>query len=521
MGVKKIRTMSGALSTLLLFLPQAIAHPAEELLFGITIRNSTLEQRFVQTRNEEEPVATNIMNSDVQGTQTTTTETRLRILPDPGSLRFDLLSTGNVSSQTRSLNRQVMIDSMGQHHFEITKPLWFNGRTFLTQPGYGKIQASQAPRCVVSAVGATMPLLRPLSDRLAWEQVMRQQAEINQAVAEDVSRTVLPKIDRIVDEEFAQRGQQLANLQTQVESTLRTLPLSWVARSSQTSFSIAAIPQSPDAVESGFYSLPVNLPQLADGEDIALTVSDTVATVLFEHFVPGGLVLSDTQVEKASKAWNKAGDEKWSLASFMQLIQEIERNAGAEPTLFSIQTAKVNPIAIRFDRGDVCIETSFQILPKGAAPSGWIKTTWRIRGRGVSDDQWAVVLHQVDVADAENPIPVTDIVRPEPEPASLKLRIPSDRTFESNESFRPVNPDPDSGTDEPQGTRVASGTEWLSVVKNATQSLLKQIPAATLPMEFDVPAELPGSPKIRLVRIESTGGVLRATFRLVDLTPQP
>ena len=105
MGVKKIRTMSGVLSTLLLLLPQAVAQQAEEPLFGITIRNSTLEQRFVQTRNEEEPVATNIMNSDVQGTQTTTTETRLRILPDAGSLRFDLLSTGNVSSQTRSINR--------------------------------------------------------------------------------------------------------------------------------------------------------------------------------------------------------------------------------------------------------------------------------------------------------------------------------------------------------------------------------------------------------------------------------
>ena len=72
---------------------------------------------------------------------------------------------------------------------------------------------------------------------------------------------------------------------------------------------------------------------------------------------------------------------------------------------FRFRLAKVKPIAIRFDRGDVCIETSFQILPKDAAPSGWIKTTWRIRGRGVSDDQWAVVLHQVDVADAENPIP--------------------------------------------------------------------------------------------------------------------
>jgi len=50
---------------------------------------------------------------------------------------------------------------------------------------------------------------------------------------------------------------------------------------------------------------------------------------------------------------------------------------------------------------------------------------------------------------------------------------------------------------------------------------LKQIPAATLPKEFDVPISLPGSPRIRLVRIESASGVLRAAFRPVDCAPQP
>ena len=232
-------------------------------------------------------------------------------------------------------------------------------------------------------------------------------------------------------------------------------------------------------------------------------------------------MLTDTQVEKASKAWNKSGDEKWSIASLLQLIQETERNSSAEPTAFSIQLAMVRPIAIRFDRGDVCIETSFQILPKDAAPSGWMKTTWRMRGRGVSNDQWAVALHQVDVGDAEDSIPVADVQQPAPTPANLELRIPPEMTFEPLDGFEPAEKAPDFATDETQVTTVESGTAWMSVVKDATQSLLKQIPAATLPKEFDVPTLLPGSPRIRLIRIESADGVLRASFRLVDCAPQP
>jgi len=522
MGGPKIPNVCGVLIMLLLMQCEAGAMRSEEPLFGIAVRNATFEQRLMRTNTEQEPVATKILNSDVQGQQTTTTETRFRILPDTGSIRFDVVSTGDVSSRTTGINPQARIDSAGQHHFEITKPFWFNGTTFLTRPGHGTIQASQAPQRIVSAVGAARPLLRPLSDRVAWEQVTRRQAEINQAVAEDVTRAVLPKVDGIVDQEFAQLGRQFSGLRKQVESTLRSSELKWVARSWETLFFIAAFPQSPGVAENElFNSLSVNAPQLADDEEVAFTISESVATALLAQYIPGGLVLSDTQVEKASKAWNAAGDEKWTLASLMQLFREIERNAPAEPTAFSIQLADVQPIAIRFDRGDVCIDTSFQILPKHAAPSGWMKTTWRMRGRGVSDDQWAVALHQVDVGDAENFSPSADVQPPEPHTSIPELRIPSDMTFEPNDSSEPVDSAPESRTDKTQVTTVESGTVWMSVVRDATQSLLKQIPAATLPKEFDVPISLPGSPRIRLVRIESASGVLRAAFRPVDCAPQP
>ena len=159
--------------------------PTATPLFGFAIRNALMEERFHRTRNEQEAVSKLLMNTNVTGSQSTVTETRLRIVPDEKSLRFELLNSGAVTSQTTGFNSQATVDSIGQHHFEITKPLWFDGKTFLTLPAHGTIRASQTPQRVLSTAGATMPLLGPLSDRVAWNEVLRRTPQINQAVAED------------------------------------------------------------------------------------------------------------------------------------------------------------------------------------------------------------------------------------------------------------------------------------------------------------------------------------------------
>ena len=107
----KLSNINSLLALLLVSLPQAAAQPEVEPLFGVSIRNAMMERRLVQTSTEEEPVVTNILNSDVQGQQSTTTETRIRILPDATRLRFDMISTGCVNSQTTGFNQQATIYS--------------------------------------------------------------------------------------------------------------------------------------------------------------------------------------------------------------------------------------------------------------------------------------------------------------------------------------------------------------------------------------------------------------------------
>lgn len=519
---QKLLKISSLFLMLHLTLPHVAAQSGDDPLLGLTIRNSTLEQRFIQTRNEQELVATNIMNSDVQGHQTTTTESRFQILPDASNLRFDVISTGNVNSQTTGINRQALIESTGQHQFEITKRFWFDGSVFLTQPGHGTIRASQAPQRVVSAAGANMPLLRPLADRLAWEQVTRRQAEINQAVAKDISRTVLPKVDRIVDDGFAKLGRQIAEIQSLVESTLTAIPLRWIAQSSESSFSISAIPRTHSVSKTEFNSGSVRFPVIANDEEIVFSVSESVATALFNQYVPGGTILTDGQIEQASQTWNQADEQKGSLRSLSQLIFEIQRNASVESKLFSIQLAHVNPIGIRFDGGTVCIDASFQVIPKVGSPSGWMKTTWRLRGRGISADKWAVALQQVDVAEMEDAIPLANDQRSVPKVVAPNFRIPTETTFESGDDFGDFSSnalDDPRGDDDSDVTTVESGTVWMSILKNASRAIVAQFPPVTLPREFEAPTSIPGAPKIRMVRIESADGILRGAFRLVDSSP--
>ena len=208
------------------------------------------------------------------------------------------------------------------------------------------------------------------------------------------------------------------------------------------------------------------------------------------------------------------------MVSLSQLFLEIQGNSSAEPKIFSIQLAKVRPLAVRFDRGFVCIDTSLQILPKAGAPSGWMKITLRLRGKGISNDEWAVTLQHVDVSDLEDSMPIGSIQTSQVRVAQQDLRIPVESTFVPDEDLNDTTPEAATNESLEQDT-VQSVTMWKTIVKNATQSILKQSPPVILPKEINTPNAIAGSAKLRMVRIESFDGVLRAAFRIVDPSVVP
>lgn len=492
-----------------LFAPEGLSQSNEQPYFGVAIRKALVEQRFSRQRIEQEPVSTSLMNTSVTGMQSTVTETRLRFIPDQNLIRFELLNSGDVTSRTTGINRQAMVDSTGQHHFDVIKPMTFDGSRFLTLPCHGTIQASQMPNRVVSAAGAAMPLLSQVGDRVAWNEVMRRQPQINRAVAEDVSRDVLPKVDRAIDEDFAKLGKQWRALQQQTDAAFPDTDLHWSARSTNSVIAVWTTPAQPTGL-SDVPSLSRTATNIEDGEEIVLFVSENAVASLLRRSVPTGLKITDTQLQKLQLASQGSEEPSVSLAELMKLVNQLRSAKSEAAALFTLEFAPEKPLEVHFVEGDVRIITTFQIHQKLGASSGWMTTSFNLRGRGVPDDRWAVVVRSVDVGESSvsGSGIAADPDRTEETPASLVIPMEQDN-----------NGLPQDDPGEPAVTTIEAGTVWMTIVRNAAESLAEKLPPVTLPLEFDGSGIVPGSPRLRLSKIESAGGMLRVSLRIAARRP--
>lgn len=482
----------------------AFGQEAPQNLFGVVVRNSVIEERFRRTRNEEEPVARMLLNTNVTGMQSTVTETSLRIMPDENSLKFELQSSGDVTSQTTGYNPQATVESVGNHHFDVTKPLWFDGSVFLTQPAYGTIYASQMPRRVQSTAGAAMPLLGRLTDSVAWNQVWRRTPEINRVVAADVSRDALPKIDRIVDADFAKLQRELKAMQQNVASVFRRKSLNWAARSGNDSVVMWAR-NNQTSPASGVASVPQEARTLRSEEAVAVFVSENAVNLLLSQYFPAGLKLTDTQLQKLQPAEkDKPANGQFSLLQVADFLSAAAGAGPAEAGLFTIEFAPQDPVQVRFANGDIRLVSTFQIHPKLGTSSGWMTTTFNMRGKRLSAEHWTIAVRNVEVG--ESPSSAEEVAVGE---------------YPIDQLTIPVTPEAGGTTFTAEGpvTTVQAGTVWMPIVRNAAQSLAEKIPPVKLPLEFDGSEFVPESPAFRLGKIDSANGMLRIGLKVVESKP--
>lgn len=430
------------------------------------------------------------MNSEVTGQQTTVTETRIKLLPSDDGIRFDVINSGEVTSQTTGINRQALVESSGSQHFEATKPFWFDGTRFLTKPAYGTVQASQSPQRVVSAVGARMPAFSGVGDRIAWNEVIRRGPQINQAVAEDVSRDVFPKVDRIVDNDFAALGLQWAKLQQSAENVLPSSAFKWVARSGESLSSIWVV---EDETSRRLASVPRPLRTLDSSEDLAFFVSEEAVGSMLSQYVRGGVTLTDNQLQQLQAAMEpRAGDTMdMSLARLQAALRSIQ-SAPQEATLFSVELPKEKPLQVRFEGGDIRLIATFQVHPKLGAASGWMTTSFNFRGKRLSDREWTMAVRSIDV-NALEAASETEAVANQP---ASDLSIPTEGAKAAEEV-----------------TTVQAGTAWNTIIQAAVEGMGKKIPQAPLPLSFSTGNALPGAKQLRIVQVDSDQGVLRCSFR--------
>jgi hypothetical protein len=192
-----------------------------------------------------------------------------------------------------------------------------------------------------------------LSDRVAWNEVLRRTPQINQAVAEDVSRDVLPKINRLIDEDFSQRQKDVTMAQRKIDTIFGSTRLRWCSRSTKDVVSVWTVDQSR-LRDGAVAAIPAEAGVFRSDESVVAFVSEDSIESLLTQYFPAGLKLTDKQLQKIELPQDgpDAGPA-FSSDRLMSIVAALRSAASEEATLFTLELARTNPFQVKFVDGDI------------------------------------------------------------------------------------------------------------------------------------------------------------------------
>ena len=159
--------------------------------------------RYVgQTRVEKRPVRDVILDAQVSGTSLTTATVGIDLLSSQDGARFMMVVNGKTITDTRADKRGASIFTHGEHIFNASKLVHFDGDRFTTEPAEVSVDATNT----IVDVQAKSSLVR----RIARKKAIKLMPRSEQIAAEKVAADVGPEFNSEVDKQFKQATIDLA-----------------------------------------------------------------------------------------------------------------------------------------------------------------------------------------------------------------------------------------------------------------------------------------------------------------------
>lgn len=151
---------------------------------------------------EEGPVRDCILGAEVVGSQSTETQVRVKLIPDPEVARFDMVLHGTTRNSTENRTPQAIIQSEGNHRFDIAKTVQFDGHQLLTRSPSAWLYPCQRNRSALTPASA-IPILGPLVSQYALGIAEQQRPEAERITANRITQQVAPQFDKAIDARLA------------------------------------------------------------------------------------------------------------------------------------------------------------------------------------------------------------------------------------------------------------------------------------------------------------------------------
>lgn len=427
----------------------------------VSMRLKFLQQTWHRDLVEHDPVRTQVMDARVTGQQTTAVTVRLSAEPGSRMAQLYLHGSGRVQSSTAGFTQEARVDSVGNHSFQLTKPVFFDGRRFLTRKAHGTVTATTQP-VAVRTIYSGVPLLGAFGDQIAWAETYRRQPATNSIVVRQVADDVVPEFDCRVEEELADANRSWTSMRQQFSQLLPQHPVDWQAHSTRDGITLVVGVREPEGTRSTFRPLqhatmrPDPLPR----EDLVVSLSDSLVNELLRPLPLNGLTVTDATLNGLG---NLAIEDVFTDGRF-QTTTALQDILSAPALLFSLQFSEDTPLQVRFERGHVAVVLRFRVVPKIGPVSDLHRLTLQLKGADGGQGRWALRVDDLEVI-SEN----------------------SD----------------------------AAAASLTDLIRTQTRTMLVDQPPTVIPRITRLQAET-GLPDLQLRNIRSRDGVLRVSFQLMQ-----
>ena len=184
--------------------------------FRAAVGESLIVSLMNDSRVEQGLINECVSGARVVGTQLTSADLMVDLVPNSSSAAFRLMLTGNVQTDTRGIVRQATVFLKGFHRFSADKSVTFDGNYFGASPAAVGVAADN--RVYGARARTRLPILRRIVRNIALDRAREQTASSNNLTANKISEEVGGKFNEEVNELL---GKAQSRLQQQFYARLR------------------------------------------------------------------------------------------------------------------------------------------------------------------------------------------------------------------------------------------------------------------------------------------------------------
>lgn len=163
-----------------------------------------------QPVSETGPVDDFILGAKVDGTQVTTGNVVVDVLPSDSGLKFAMNFNGVSQTSTQGVTDQATIFTSGYHQFSASKQITFDGDRFTTFPATIWVQANNTTTGARTGVSG-LPIFGSIADDYAVSEARKRKSRSEAIAADKLRNRLLPQFNQEVDAEFAKHTEAMLN----------------------------------------------------------------------------------------------------------------------------------------------------------------------------------------------------------------------------------------------------------------------------------------------------------------------